>query len=50
MDEITYQILPSLTILAIGLVFGFLMGMLYYYQTIAALKAQLKEQINKCQK
>jgi len=50
MEEISYLYLPELTVLAMGIVFGFLMGMLYYYQKILALKSQLKETKKICQK
>jgi hypothetical protein len=49
MEEITLQVLPPLTILAIGLAFGFLIGMLFYYPEIQGLRTRIKKilKINK---
>jgi hypothetical protein len=42
MVENTCQALPTLTVLAIGLAFGFMIGMLWYYPEIAKLRAKIK--------
>ena len=45
MDEYNYQVLSTLSILALGLIFGFFIGMLYYYQEIKKLKEIVEESI-----
>lgn len=37
------QVLPTLSILAIGLVFGFFIGMLFYYPEIQGLRNRLRK-------
>ena len=43
MEETTLQALPPLTILAIGLAFGFMIGMLFYYPKIQGLRIRIKK-------
>lgn len=44
MTEYSCEFLPTLSILIMGLVFGFLIGMIYYDQQISKLKIKIKEQ------
>jgi len=45
MVECTNEVLPTLTILAIGLAFGFMIGMLWYYPIIVSLRTRIKKYI-----
>ena len=47
MTEYITQVLAPLTILAIGITFGFMIGMLYYYPEVVKLRAKVKAYINK---
>ena len=47
MVEYTTQVLAPLTILALGIAFGFMIGMLYYYPEVVKLRARVKIYINK---
>lgn len=42
MTDYVLEVLPTLTILAIGLVFGFMIGMLFYYPEIQGLRTKLR--------
>ena len=43
MADYLTEVLSPLTILTIGLVFGFFIGMLWYYPKIEALKAKIRK-------
>ena len=43
MTEYYNEVLPTLTVLAIGLCFGFMIGMLYYYPEIQKLKNKIRK-------
>jgi hypothetical protein len=47
MIDYNYQVYPTLTILAIGLAFGYMIGMLYYYLRIEELKRDIAKILEK---